>query len=152
MIQFYVLALVFMLYGAAVLLADEYGEKVNILLRIKETYSISQTFSIVLIVLTAVVGILKLISPISPGPVVIGDFLPAINLISLAVFFAFDLAKKQKKPDGDQGNSSDSEDVFADSNPISKVQTFYYKNKKILGFTTLGIALFHFLFPGAVLL
>ncbi|NQT58837.1 MAG: hypothetical protein HQ557_07645 [Bacteroidetes bacterium] len=152
MIQFYVLALVFMLYGAAVLLADEYGEKVNILLRIKETYSINQTFSIVLIVLTAVVGILKLISPTSPGPVVIGDFLPAINLIALAVFFTFDLARKQKKSDDEHGNVSENDDVFADSDPISKVQSFYYKNKKILGFATLGIALFHFLFPGAVLL
>ena len=153
MIQFYVLALAFMLYGAAVLLADEYGEKVNILLKIKEIHSVNQTFSIVLIVLTAVVGILKLISPTSPGPVVIGDFLPAVNLIALAIFFAFDLTRKQKKSEDDSASGdSENENVFSDSDPLIKVQTFYYKNKKLLGYATLCVVLFHFLFPGAVLL
>ncbi len=154
MIQFYVLALAFMLYGAAILLADEYGEKFKILWRIKELHLINQTFTIVMIVLTAVVGLLKLIGPTSPGPVVIGDFLPAINLLALAVFFAFDVKRSRQAEDsGDQhAGGGDGEELFTDSDALNKVKSFYYKNKKILGYTTLVVALLHFLFPGAVLL
>ena len=35
---------------------------------------------------------------------------------------------------------------------IEKVKSFYYTNKKIIGYVTVGVAFFHFLFPGAVLL
>ncbi len=154
MIQFYVLALAFMLYGAAVLLADEFGGKYKILLRIKELHVINQTFTIVMIVLTATVGLLKLIGPTSPGPVVIGDFLPAVNLFALAVFFIFDLRKDKSPADENQLHSETDEggELFNDSEALTKVKTFYYKNKKILGLVTLAVAFFHFLFPGAVLL
>ena len=152
MIQFYVLALAFMLYGSAVLLAEAHGDTYSILIRIKEVHTSSQTVTIVVIVLTAVIGILKLISPTAPGPVVIGDFLPAINLIALAVFFAFDMNRKGEDEDVATTLGSDEETVFSDSDTLSKVQSFYYKNKKILGYVTLALALLHFLFPGAVLL
>jgi hypothetical protein len=154
MIQFYVLALAFMLYGAAVLLSDEFGGKYKILLRIKELHVLNQTFTIVMIVLTATVGLLKLIAPTSPGPVVIGDFLPAINLFALAVFFIFDLKKGTPSAEENQQHAESDEggELFSDSEALTKVKSFYYKNKKILGLVTLTVAFFHFLFPGAVLL
>lgn len=150
MIQFYVLALAFMLYGAAVLLADEFGEKFKILVRIQEIHFINQTFTIVMIVLTGVIGLLKLIAPTSPGPVVVGDFLPAINLFGLALFFVFDL--KRLKKENSSADELDSEGILSDSDALNKVKSFYYKNKKILGYATVIVAVLHFLFPGAVLL
>lgn len=151
MIQFYVLSLTFLLYGAACLLADEYGMKYHILIRVRESLVVNQTVTIVIIVLTAVVGVLKLISPVSPGPVVVGDFLPAICLLAQAVFFVFDL-KKSSVYDDEANTIDDDGSVFSDSDLISKVQNFYKKYKRYIGYSFLIIAFLHFLFPGAVLL
>lgn len=151
MIQFYVLALIFMLYGAAYLLADEYGAKFHILIKAKDSFSSNTNFTIVLIVLTGVVGILKLISPNDPGPIVIGDLLPAGGLLSLSIFYYFDVRKIRASEDDDIDNL-DEEKVYIDSDFVNKAQKYYYKNKKMMGYFILGIALFHFLFPGAVLL
>ena len=152
MIQFYVLSLTFLLYGAAYLLADEYGMKYHLLIRVKESLVVNQTVTIVIIVLTTVIGVLKLISPVSPGPVVVGDFLPALCLLAQAVFFVFDMKKKGSMYDDEAVDLDEDHTVFADSDLISKTQNFYSKYKRYIGYSFLIVAFLQFLFPGAVLL
>ncbi len=91
MVQFYFLTIVFLVLGALILLSEEYGEKFPTIVRLQHMVFRNQTNTIVLLVLTAVSGILKLISPINPGPVVLGDLFPAIALISVAVFYSFEM-------------------------------------------------------------
>ena len=86
MVQFYFITIIFLIVGALILLAEEYGEKFAAIIKLRNLMFRNQTNTIVLLVLTAVTGILKLISPMSPGPVVLGDFFPAITLIELLSF------------------------------------------------------------------
>ena len=150
MVQFYFLALVLQLIGAVVLLEDQFSAKVPLVHSIKGHCIEHATSRVVLIVLTAIVGIMKLITPIQPGPAVIGDFFPAVNLLALCVFYVFE-GRRIDKPDDTVEIPIDDEDD-ADTEHIEKVRSFYYTNKKIIGYVTVGVAFFHFLFPGAVLL
>lgn len=152
MVQFYVLTIIFLVIGALILLHDEYGERFPVITRMQNIIFNNQTNTIVLLVLTAVTGLLKMISPIAPGPVVLGDFLPSVTLLSMAVFYTFEmksLSTEQEDMDEDEILEDAS---FVDSEIVDKAEGFYYKNKKIIGYVILGVAFFHFLFPGAVLL
>ena len=66
--------------------------------------------------------------PINPGPTVIGDLLPIINIMILVLFFVRRIGSDNKAVD--------------------------YNNEKrnALGFISLGVALIHFLFPGLVII
>ncbi|MCF7945619.1 MAG: hypothetical protein K9L24_02040 [Spirochaetia bacterium] len=153
MIQFYFLTVVLELLGAAILLSDHLGSKFEIVIFTRRTFIENVNARIVLIVLTSIVGIMKLITPVDPGPVVVGDFFPALNLLALSAFYIFEIKRSQQE-DEDEIEIDVEEETKSSSNDdsIEKVKTFYYTNKKIIGYTTLGIAFFHFLFPGAVLL
>ncbi len=150
MVQFYFLALVLQLIGAVVLLEDQFSAKFPLVHSIKGYCMESSTSRVVLIVLTGIVGIMKLITPIQPGPAVIGDFFPAINLMALCVFYVFE-GRKLDKPEEEVEIPIDDSDQ-PEGEHIEKVRSFYYTNKRIIGYVTLGVAFFHFLFPGAVLL
>lgn len=153
MVQFYFITIIFLVVGALILLAEEYGEKFAAIIKLRNLMFRNQTNTIVLLVLTAVTGILKLISPMSPGPVVLGDFFPAITLIAVAVFYGFEMKSLGSDVSkSDEGDSLIDDSLFIDSEIVDKAEGFYYKNKSLLGYITLGIALFHFMFPGAVLL
>lgn len=150
MVQFYFLALVLQIVGAVILLEEHISSKIPLVHSIKGYCMDSSTSRVVLIVLTAIVGIMKLISPIQPGPAVIGDFFPAVNLLAPCVFYIFE-GRRMQEHDEEVEISID-EDGTKQEESIEKVKSFYYTNKRIIGYVTLAAAFFHFLFPGAVLL
>lgn len=152
MIQFYLLTIVFLTIGALILLTEDYGQRFPTIVRLRNLVFSNQTNTIVLLVLTAVTGILKMISPVGPGPAVLGDFFPAVMLLCVALFYGFEMKSlgNDLSPDEDQSIIDDA--VFIDSELVDKAEGFYYKNKKLIGYITLGIAFFHFMFPAAVLL
>ncbi|MGM0431950.1 MAG: hypothetical protein ACQEQU_04495 [Spirochaetota bacterium] len=150
--QFYFLAIVFITAGSLVLLAGDYGNKFPVMLRLRDLIFRNQTNTIVMLVLTAVTGVLKLISPMAPGPVVLGDFIPAISLVAISIFYGFEMKSVAAEQPEEGSERSEDEDAFVDAEIIDKAEGFYYKNKRVLGYVTAGIAFFHFLFPGAVLL
>ncbi len=153
MVQFYFLTIVFLIIGALILLVEEYGERFPTIERLRNQIFSNQTNAIVLLVLTAVTGILKMISPITPGPVVLGDFFPAIALLAVAVFYGFEIQSLGKDVSANEDEELFEDDpAFIDSEIVDKAEGFYYKYKKIIGYVILGISFFHFLFPGAVLL
>ncbi len=150
MVQFYFLALVLQIVGAIILLEDQISGKVPLVQSIKGYCLESSTSRVVLIVLTAIVGIMKLITPIQPGPAVIGDFFPAVNLLALCVFYVFEGKRLQESTEDVEITLDEHGEKQEES--IEKVKSFYYTNKRIIGYATLASAFFHFLFPGAVLL
>ncbi len=153
MVQFYFLTILFLIIGAMILLVEEHGERFPTIERLRNLIFSNQTNAIVLLVLTAASGILKMISPIDPGPVVLGDFFPAIALLAVAVFYGFEMQSLGKEvKSGDDEELFDDDQAFLESEIVDKAEGFYYKNKKIIGYVIMGIAFFHFLFPGAVLL
>ena len=148
MLQFYFLSLVLLIVGAVIILAEQVGGKVPLVHAIKGYCMEHATARVVLIVLTAIVGIMKLITPIDPGPAVIGDLFPAVNLIALCAFYLFE-GKRIDSAKEEVEISMDGEDS---EEPIEKARTFYFTNKAVIGYVTMAVAFFHFLFPGAVLL
>jgi hypothetical protein len=152
MVQFYFFTIVLELIGAAVLLSDHVGSKYEIVSYTRRLFIENVNARIVLIVLTGIVGIMKLIAPIEPGPVVVGDFFPAINLLALGAFYIFEIKRNQHEDEEEIEIDMEGKKKSDAEESIEKVKSFYYTNKKIIGYTTLGIAFFHFLFPGAVLL
>lgn len=150
MVQFYFLSLVLLIIGAVILLEDILASRVPLVQTVRSYCMDSTTARVVLIVVTATVGIMKLITPIHPGPAVIGDLFPAVNLLGLCGFYIFE-GKRLEASASDEVEVNIEQDEQPEES-IAKVKSFYYTNKKIIGYVTLGVAFFHFLFPGAVLL
>ena len=80
------------------------------------------------------IALLIVLFPVSPGPVILGDFIPAFWIIYSAFFFYINYSAKS------------SEDEKA---PTEIVST---KRMRTLGMITSAIAVIHFAFPSIVLL
>jgi len=74
-------------------------------------------------------SIALVIKPMDPGPMVLGDFIPAINILVLVFYFLKNYNKET-------------------------LSTTHFNNpkKNALGYITLGVSVIHFLFPKIVLL
>lgn len=92
-----------------------------------------KTFRLVLGVLTAFVGVIKLLPLASDGVAILGDFFPALAGIFIGLCFVIEyLSDNISMPDI-------IESIFVDS-------------KKYIGFFSLGAGLLHFLLPQIILL
>jgi hypothetical protein len=152
MVQFYFLTIFFLVVGSLVLLSTDYGQRIPLIIRLRDMVLRNQTNTIVMLVLTAVTGIMKLISPTDPGPAVLGDFVPAMMLLALSVFYGFELKGLGADVSLSDEDKEVDDDTILDSEIVDKAEGFYYKNKRLLGFIIASVAFLHFLFPGAVLL
>ncbi len=128
MVQFYLLSVVFLCLSAGLLLVDKYGTTLLFLINLKTFYNSSKVVRIVFIILGFVIALGLVAFPISPGPVVIGDILPVINIVIVLIYLIRQVGKGDSVVDFNNGK------------------------RNALGFATLGVALVHFLFPGIVVL
>lgn len=152
MVQFYFLTIFFLVIGSLVLLSSDYGGRFPLVIRLRDMMFKNQTNTIVMLVLTAVTGVMKLISPTDPGPAVLGDFVPAIMLVAVAVCYGFELKSLGADVAGTDEQGDLGDESLLDSEIVDKAEGFYYKNKRLLGFVIASVAFLHFLFPSAVLL
>ncbi len=124
MLQFYFLSIFFNLMAGFVL--------VNSQKHILELPALDQrVFRIVLGVITALTGIIKLFVVVNSKAVFFGDFLPAVAGMAagLALFIQED-----------------------NENIAPWLRKVFVTNKLIVGIACLAIALLHFVFPGALFL
>jgi hypothetical protein len=134
MIQFYFLS-VFLnaLAGYALAGGDERGE-----LGIKGGFSLSdETVRLVLGILCMVTGLLKLLSPVEGGLLILGDLIPAALGLLTGFMLVLDYYRSHATVESDQAD---------------KLYAGFSRNKKLLGFITVISAVLHFLFPGVLLL
>lgn len=129
MIQLYVLSLVYLLLGSGFLLADSLGVKVSLLYSLRYLFRNKKGFRLGMILSGVVLTIGLALFPIEPGPRIIGDLLPMINVFLLSVWFLAESLQKHE--------------LFTD--PVGRYQ-------KYMGYATLAVALIHFLLPHFVLL
>ncbi len=129
MIQLYVLSLVYLLLGSGFLLADSLGVKVSLLYSLRYLFRNKKGFRLGMILSGVVLTIGLALFPIEPGPRIIGDLLPMINVFLLSVWFLAESLQKHE--------------LFTD--PAGRYQ-------KYMGYATLAVALIHFLLPHFVLL
>ena len=127
MIQFYLLSVLYLVLASGLLLVDKYGTSVFFLINIKNFYNAKKSTQIICLVVGAVIMLGIIFFPVNPGPMVLGDLLPAVNLAIVLFYFV----RKVGKTD---------------------IVDFNNEKRNALGFITLGVALIHLLFPSIVII
>jgi len=100
----------------------------------------SPTFHLILGILSAVIGILKLLSPSVEGIPILGDLIPSAAGIVAGIMLIFGIHRKDFSGKSESPNSLDA------------VGTGLMRYRKPIGLVLLGSALIHFLFPQALFL
>lgn len=127
MVQFYLLSVVYLVLASGLLLVDKYGSTFFFLINLKTFYNSKKITQIICLSVGAVILLGVVFFPVDPGPMVLGDFLPAINLAIVLLYFV----RKVGKTD---------------------IVDFNNEKRNALGFITLGVALIHLLFPSIVII
>ena len=99
----------------------------------------SNTFRLILGIVCAVVGVLKLLSPSMDGMPFFGDLIPALAGITAGFVLIFGYYREQSS-------------VSAGEGKLDQIGDAFLKYKKGVGFILLAAAALHFLFPQALLL
>ena len=137
MVQFYLLSVVMNALGGYILIkGDDDG-----VLELKNVSFKNEVFRLVVGILSAIVGLLKILSVIEGDVPVIGDLIPALTGFLSGFILIFTYYR-----------SHSSLDVTEQTEKTEKVDRLLVANKKIIGFTALIAAALHFLFPTVLLL
>lgn len=127
MIQFYLLSVLYLVLASGLLLVDKYGSRLFFLINLKTFYNSKKSTQIICLSAGALILLGVIFFPVNPGPMVLGDLLPAVNLAIVLFYFL----RKVGKTD---------------------IVDFNNEKRNALGFITLGVALIHLLFPGIVII
>lgn len=128
MAQFYLLSVLYLFLWSGVLLSFRYGTKIIILINLRNIFEESSRNRKISVVsgLGIVLGLCFM--PIDPGPVFLGDLIPALTVLILVLHQVL--------------------------NPLDKVDGYSEDGSKgiILGYISLAVACAHLLFPSIVLI
>ncbi len=129
MAQVYFLSILYLFFSSCLLLVDKYGSTFLFLINLKSFYNSKKTYPVIFMITGLVISICLLLFPMDPGPVILGDFLPAITIL-IVVFYFFHQSHKNEP------------DIIVVNN----------EKRNALGFIALGVAIIHFLFPFLVII
>ena len=133
MIQFYFLSIVLNALTGYLLISED-----DDVLEFKSGFSLKdETFKLIVGILTAVVGFLKILSVTEGDLPVIGDLFPAASGLLAGFILIFGYYRSRL-----------SSETSGQTEKIEKLFSY----KKIIGVTTLIAAVLHFLFPKVLLL
>ena len=128
MIQFYLLSVVYLVLSAGLLLVDRFGASLLLLINLKTFYTSRKAIPIVWISVGLAIAAAIVFFPISPGPIVLGDMLPAASIVLVDLYLMSRVGKPESVEDYNNGK------------------------RNALGFFALGVALIHFLVPWIVII
>lgn len=135
MIQFYFLSIVLNALSGYLLISGDDGG----VLEFKSGFSVKdETFRLVVGILSAITGLLKILSAVEGDVRVIGDLIPALTGLLSGFILIFEY----------YGNRS----LAEDSEKPERFGRILVRNKKIIGVAALIAAVLHFLFPRVLLL
>ena len=123
MVQFYLLSVLFLVLSSGLLLVDKYGTTFLFLINLKTLYTTRKAVRFSFLICGLLIAAAIVVFPISPGPVILGDVLPAANIILVILYFLKNMGKSEGVVEYNNGK------------------------RNALGFVTLGVAVIHFLFP-----
>lgn len=132
-LQFYILSITYLIFSSLLLLVDSYRRGLSFMLKAKSKLKDDEKKRNELFLVGILIALGKLFFPIAPGPIIIGDLLPAAAV--LAESFSVRMFYKSSEAEGT-------------ASPIVQNK----KKSKRLGFIFLSIAVIHFLFPRFVML
>jgi hypothetical protein len=127
MIQFYLLSVVYLVLSAGLLLVDRFGASLLLLINLKTFYTSKKAIPIVWISVGLAIAAAIVFFPVSPGPIILGDMLPASAIVLVVIYLMSRVGKTESVEDYNNGK------------------------RNALGYFTLGVALIHFLFPWVVI-
>ena len=134
MLQFYFLSVFFnALAGYFFFFGEEGARKLHI-----DFFSGEETWKLVFGILSAVTGLLKLLSPIEGDLPVIGDLVPAISGIACGIILIFEYYRHRTSVE--------------DTEQTIKIKRIFIDNKNIIGAGAMIAAVLHFLFPRVLFL
>ena len=93
MIQLYLLSVVYLVLASGLLLVDKYGSTFFFLINLKTFYNSKKITQIICLSVGAVILLGVVFFPVNPGPMVLGDILPAVNLAIVLFYFVRKVGK-----------------------------------------------------------
>ena len=138
MVQLYFLSVLFNGLSAYILISQEGWENDGLETGLKFSVR-SETFRLILGILTAITGLLKLLSPYSGNVPILGDLVPAAGGLAAGFLLVFGYYRDHVQPIDSEGKFDRLGDAFL-------------KWKKGIGFVLLVSVVMHFLFPQALFL
>jgi hypothetical protein len=165
LIQIYLLSLVYILLGSGLLLVERYGGDLLFLIDIKNSLYRNRLWQMLLIPSGIALFFALLFSPVDPGPIILGDLLPAITVLALVIHYLLSVPGKtlaskirrlfSRNPEDDDFPSDKADQVLASTVGLEDIdQRFggHSKLRRFLGWVCLVTAILHFVFPSFVLI
>jgi len=148
MLQGYFATILYLAFGAGVLLVDYYGGRLLLLIRVRNSLRTSLRTQLSLILGGLALVCLKIFVPVSPGPVLLGDLIPAATCTVLLVYYIYLMYefKKKGKTVAQEENRRFEQEIFQRTGKL--IET----NKRNFGFAVLACAALHFLVLQTVLI
>ena len=135
MLQFYFLSIVLNALAGYILITKDSDD----VLKFKGGFSLKdETFRLVVGILSALTGLLKILSVVEGDVPVVGDLVPALTGIFSGFILIFEYYRSRTS--------------LRVSEQAEKVDRLLVANKKIIGVAALVAAALHFLFPKVLLL
>ncbi len=134
MLQIYFLSIAFLVLSSLLLLLDYYREELSFLLRFRAYLRENKRAQYAYFIAGIVIASLLLFIPVYPGPILLGDFIPAIAVALNSFYFMIAFSEKNKE------------------RGLSFNGTQLEERRKLAGIITLSVAVLHFLFPSFVLI
>ena len=139
MLQFYFLTIVLNALGGYILISADEKAVLEFKSELASGFTLKdETFRLVVGILSAVMGLLKILSPIEGDIPIIGDLLIALTSFSCGFILIFEYYRNRSSVD--------------DSENPEKFSRVLVHNKKIIGVISIVMAVLHFLFPKVLLL
>ncbi len=127
--QVYFVSVVYLVLASCLLLVDKYGSSMLFLINLQSFYRSRKQYPIIFMSLGVIVAAALVLVPMEPGPMVLGDFIPAFTTLVVVFYF---LKLYNSKTDA--------------------VVSFNDAKRNAIGYVSLGVATLHFLFPSIVLI
>lgn len=127
--QVYFVSVVYLVLASCLLLVDKYGSSMLFLINLQSFYRSRKQYPVIFMSLGVIVAAALVLVPMDPGPMVLGDFIPAFTTLVVVFYF-----------------------LKAYNSRTDAVVSFNDAKRNALGYVSLGVATLHFLFPSIVLI
>ncbi|HBO35727.1 MAG TPA: hypothetical protein DD633_04010 [Sphaerochaeta sp.] len=140
MIQLYLLSIAYLLLGSAFLLSDSYGLSFPLLLSLRYAFRTHPAVRRILVLSGLLLTIALALFPMDPGPMLLGDLVPMLNVFSLTLWYLYQALRGIGVKQEEQQTVLDATGLYME------------RNKRNVGFLTMAVAIIHFIAPQLVLL
>ncbi len=140
MIQLYLLSIAYLLLGSAFLLSDSYGLSFPLLLSLRYAFRTHRAVRRILVLSGLLLTIALALFPMDPGPMLLGDLVPMLNVFSLMLWYLYQALRGIGVKQEEQQTVLDATGLYME------------RNKRNVGFLTMAVAIIHFIAPQLVLL